>query len=271
MSRPNQVNDILLVNNPQILPIPQFLGNDFESFKEFEELCQKYNYKEVNLNFGCPSKTVTNRNYGSGILNKPEIIDEFLKNIFENTNLKISIKCRLGYESPDEFEKLIPIFNKYPLQELIIHPRVGTQQYKGNILYSDFVKYSKEITAPICFNGDITTKKQVENLVKEIPNLKSIMIGRGILQNLFLLNEIFDIQLSKEEKQQKLLTYNQFLLKNCNKKYSGEKAILNRLTEMWQYHALAFENSNKIFKKIRKCKSIKEYSEITSEIISLIL
>ncbi|HCR83146.1 MAG TPA: diguanylate cyclase, partial [Lachnospiraceae bacterium] len=92
---------------------------------------QQYGYGEVNLNLGCPSKTVVAKGRGSGFLAFPDKLDAFLEEIFEHTDMKISIKTRIGKESPEEFERLLGIYNQYPLEELIIHPRVQMDFYKN--------------------------------------------------------------------------------------------------------------------------------------------
>ena len=80
-------------------------------------------YNEVNLNLGCPSGTVVSKKRGAGFLRYPEELDAFLDRIYTECDMKISVKTRIGFENPDEIYRLIEIFNKYPVYELIIHPR----------------------------------------------------------------------------------------------------------------------------------------------------
>ena len=76
------------------------------------------------MNLGCPSKTVVTKGRGSGFLAFPEELDRFLDKIFSETETEISVKTRIGKEQPEEFEKILEIYNRYPMKELIVHPRV---------------------------------------------------------------------------------------------------------------------------------------------------
>jgi len=265
--RPSQCNDLLSEHNHFQKPVPQFLGNDAESFKRFENLCLENNYTEANINMGCPYPMVTGRKMGAGILPHPEIISELLKGIFADTHLKISIKCRLGMENPTELEQLIPIFNDYPLNEIIIHPRIGKQQYKGNVNAEAFVKFAEQIKHPVFYNGDILTAEDAD-IVKKLIQIAGIMIGRGVLQNPFLLDEIRNKQISHEEKRTKLRNFHLGIIEYCKQKYSGDQHFLKRLEEMWSYHAESFINGKKIFKQIKKCRTLVEYEEIVFRAIN---
>ncbi len=259
--RPSQCNDLLPEHNHFQKPVPQFLGNDTESFKRFENLCLENNYTEANINMGCPYPMVTGRKMGAGILSHPEIVSELLKGIFASTNLKISIKCRLGMENPTELEQLIPVFNDYPLSEIIIHPRIGKQQYKGSVNAEAFVKLAEQIKHPVFYNGDILTAEDAERIQKLIP-VAGIMIGRGVLQNPFLLDEIRNKEIILEEKRTKLRNFHLGIIENCKQKYSGDGHFLKRLEEMWSYHAENFINGKKVLKQIKKCRTFAEYEEI---------
>ena len=130
---------------------------------------------------------VTGKRMGAGLLSYPTEVAKLLEGIFAETKLKISIKTRLGQECPTEFEPLIPVFNAFPLEELIIHPRIGKQQYKGKVDLEAFARYAPLINHPVCYNGDILTVADIEEVQALVPQIDRFMIGRGILQNPFLL------------------------------------------------------------------------------------
>ena len=112
---------------------PQILSTDAEEILRFAKQCKQLGYKEINLNMGCPFPRVANKKRGCGLLPYPDKVDAMLERVFEEIDIKFSVKCRLGYFSPEEIDVIIPILNKYPLSELIIHPRIGKQLYKGEI------------------------------------------------------------------------------------------------------------------------------------------
>jgi len=260
--RPSQCNDILPAHNIFQKPVPQFLGNDAESFQRFEDLCIEQDYSEVNINMGCPFPVVVNKGMGSGILSHPDVVANLLNSVFAKTKLTVSIKCRLGQTNASEFEQLIPIFNESPLEEIIIHPRLGKQQYKGEVDQEAFVQYASRLKHPVCYNGDILNVADVERIQTSSPQVDRFMIGRGILQNPFLLSEIRKQEISQDEKLRMLRNFHIAIIEHCKQKYSGDLHMLKRLEELWEYHALTFEDGRKIYKQVKKCKTIDQYEGI---------
>ena len=124
-------NDVLPEHNVGMYTVPQILTNKAEEFLSLAEQLAGYGYHEVNLNLGCPSGTVVARNRGAGFLGTPRELETFLDEIFEKCPLKISIKTRIGMECPDEWAPLLKIYQKFPMKELIIHPRLQKEGYKG--------------------------------------------------------------------------------------------------------------------------------------------
>lgn len=122
-------NDIAAEHNQNIAVVPQILTNQAEGFCKVAGMLKEQGYEEVNLNLGCPSATVTAKKKGAGFLADPDALDAFLEEIFAHSPLKISIKTRIGVENPDEFERLLDIFSQYPIQKLIVHPRVLKEFY----------------------------------------------------------------------------------------------------------------------------------------------
>jgi len=118
-----ELKDVLPEHNKNMNIVPQILTNNSEGFINTSKRLQQLGYNEVNLNLGCPAGTVVSKNRGSGFLAKREELDLFLDEIFKINDMKISIKTRIGKDHPEEFYELIKIYNKYPLEELIIHPR----------------------------------------------------------------------------------------------------------------------------------------------------
>ena len=188
--RARELNDILPEHNQGLVLIPQLLTNNAKDFIHTANKLKQFGYNEINLNLGCPSGTVVSKNKGSGFLAKTEELDVFLEEIFSESATKISVKTRIGKDQPEEFYNLIEIFNKYPIEELTIHPRTQKDFYKNkpNLkIFKDALALSKNL---VCYNGDICTVKDYNGFSAEFPSVETIMIGRGLLANPGLISEI---------------------------------------------------------------------------------
>lgn len=111
-----EVRDILPENNAGVALVPQILTNKAADFLEIADRLAAYGYDTVNLNLGCPSGTVTAKKRGAGFLGEPESLDAFLYEIYEKCPLQISIKTRLGISDLKEWERLLDIYARYPVQ-----------------------------------------------------------------------------------------------------------------------------------------------------------
>lgn len=260
-----EFRDVLPENNNGLNIIPQILTNNSEGFIATCKKLKQLGYDEVNLNLGCPSGTVVSKFRGSGFLGKREELDNFLDEIFKIQDMKISIKTRLGVDSADEFYEIMKIYDKYPMEELIIHPRTRQDFYgnKPNMeMFKDALKSSKNT---ICYNGDIFSVKDYEKFIEECPSVDRIMIGRGSLANPGLINEIkgkgvMDKNILKEFHDEVCMGYKEIL--------SGDINVLFRMKELWSYMIGMFEDSEKVAKKIKKERMLSEYNVIISRLFA---
>ncbi|QAA34541.1 tRNA dihydrouridine synthase [Clostridium manihotivorum] len=258
-----ELRDALPENNKGMNIVPQMLSNDAEDFINTSRKLQQLGYNEVNLNLGCPAGTVVSKNRGSGFLALREELDRFLEEIFKMDDIKISVKTRIGKTSPEEFYELIKIYNKYPMEELIIHPRTQKDFYgnKPNLqVFKDAMSLS---TNPICYNGDIFTLQDHNELIKAFPELNTMMLGRGILANPGLMDEIrsndnIDKKVLKEFHDEILSTYIEV--------YNDEKNAMFRMKELWGYMIYIFSDNKKYGKKIRKSQNLSEYKDAVSNL-----
>ena len=254
--------DISPDNNKTIHLIPQILTNCAEDFIKTANALISLGYSEINLNLGCPSGTVVSKYKGSGFLAIPDELDRFLYQIFSNLTIKISIKTRIGKEDPKEFTRLMKIYNQYPLEELIIHPRTQTDFYKNTpnwAVFGEAISISKH---PICYNGDIFTKEDYEQFHQTFPMITSIMFGRGIITNPALIYEIKNLPHTK----QTLWKFHEQIYQNYHSTLMGEKNVLFKMKELWFYMIHLFEDSEKIGKKIKKSRKALDYETAVFEL-----
>lgn len=253
-----ELKDLLPENNNGLNIVPQILTNDSEGFINTANKLKEFGYNEINLNLGCPSGTVVSKNRGSGFLAKRDELDKFLDEIFKITDMKISIKTRIGKDSPEEFYELIKIYNKYPLEELIIHPRTREDFYgnKPNLeVFKDGLSLSK---SSICYNGDIFTAKDHNIFVDKFQDVEKIMIGRGILANPGLLDEIKE---SKVLDKDVLKEFHDEIFTNYREAFKEDKNAIYRMKELWGYMIYIFSDNKKYIKRIKKAQKIEDYNE----------
>ena len=106
--------DILPENNRSLDLIPQIITKDADEFLFVAKYVQKLGYTELNWNLGCPYPMIAKRGMGSGLLSMPENIDEILTRVSAETDIKVSVKMRLGYENPQEIFHVLPVAGKIP-------------------------------------------------------------------------------------------------------------------------------------------------------------
>lgn len=250
--------DIAPENNKGMYAVPQILTNSVEDFVKTAKKLQEYGYEEVNLNLGCPSKTVISKKRGSGFLAFPDELDEFLEKIFDQTEIAISVKTRIGKESPEEFERLLEIYNQYPMKELIVHSRVQTDFYKNHPnleVFEDAVSKSRN---KLCYNGDIFSMNDYIKFKDKFPDIDTIMLGRGLLMNPGFAREICTGQKVDKET---LRRFHDSVYKQYQEVLSGEKNVLFKMKEIWCYMAELFTNHEKYAKKIKKAEHLYRYEE----------
>lgn len=261
------LRDVLPENNKVPVLIPQILTNRVDEFNFTAMQLKEMGYNEINLNLGCPSGTVVGKRRGSGFLPFLDELDAFLDGIYsfaeKENGPKISIKTRLGKDSIDEFDAILDIYNKYPLEELIIHPRTREEFYKGVPHLDVFEKAMEVSKAPVSYNGNIFTKKDNDRILEQFPNADSIMIGRGMIANPALLDQILNDSDMIDKKA--LKDFHDCLYEGYREIMYGETPHLFKMKEVWGFMIDMFADNKKFAKKIRKTQHLKDYEKIIEE------
>ena len=258
--------DILPEHNRGMYAVPQILTNSVDDFVRTAEKLQSYGYREINLNLGCPSGTVVSKGRGAGFLAFPRQLDQCLYEIFSGLDMKISVKTRLGKEDPEEFEELLDIYNRYHMEELIIHPRVRKDMYRNMPRLDMFAKALERSLNPVCYNGDIFRKEDEERIRERFPGLGAVMLGRGIIAYPGLLEE-HDEKLSSE----RLREFHDRLYQANRQAYlaeAGQKVVLFKMKEIWCYLEWAFEDSRREAKRVKKAQTLGDYEAAVSAVFS---
>ena len=268
--RPNQMGhlsarekkDILPEHNTGMRTVPQILTNRADDFLRTAEKLKDFGYEEVNLNLGCPSKTVVTKGRGAGFLDDPAGMARFLGKIFEKSPVRISLKTRLGMEDASEFMALMNIYNKYPAEELIIHPRVQKDFYKNTPDLQAFARAADISRIPVCYNGDIFSVEDYERFTERFPGTDRVMTGRGVLKDPSLARKLRGGRGADKEE---LRRFHDILYAGYCEEMSGDRTILYKMKELWTYLAPLFSDSKKYAKKIKKAEKCIVYEQIIED------
>lgn len=258
-------NDILPEHNAGIHLIPQILTNRPECFLAAERTLKQYGYRELNLNLGCPSKTVVSKYRGSGFLAKPEELDHFLEEIFAHTECRISVKTRIGRDDREEFPRLLEIYNKYPLEELIIHPRTQKEFYKGTPDMDAFSYAVQNSKNPLCYNGDIFGLESYKEWKRRFAQTDMVMIGRGMLINPGLAGMLKGGQMPAKET---IRQFHERMYQTYRQHMPGDKVVLFKMKELWLYLIQIFTEPKKYAKRIRKAEKLPAYEDAVRDLFA---
>ena len=297
--------DISPENNSGMYAVPQILTRNADDFLRTANQLKEYGYQEVNLNLGCPSKTVVTKGCGAGFLARPEELKQFLDRIFSKTDMKISVKHRLGMEDAEEFPRLMEIYNRFPMEELIIHPRVQKDYYKNTPNLDMFAEAVSRCNMPLCYNGDICSVEDYERIRQRFPEVTRIMIGRGLMAHPELALQIREreaartqekavdpqeqtagipldngaesgqgsvsgasrmSELSERERLDRIGAYANALCEAYCEAYGPGQPVLFKMKELWGFLADSMPDGKKLRKKVHKVQRLDGYRHLMREV-----
>lgn len=248
-------NDLAPENNEGMYAVPQILAINGDSFLPTAKAICSLGYREININLGCPSGTVVSKGKGCGALADLSRLKEFLDRVYDGVDADISLKTRLGMENPEEFMPILELFNQYPVHELIIHPRVRQEMYNGQP-HLEYYQYAVEhARAELCYNGNIFTREDYENIVNRFPGTGQVMLGRGLLTNPGLIGNIHGKTMNKEQ----LYGFCKEIYEGYRRTVPGPKNFLFKVKELWFYLAKSFTNYEEYYRKIMRADDAISY------------
>jgi tRNA-dihydrouridine synthase len=267
--KPGNQRDILHANNHSLNLIPQIITKDADEFLLVANYVQNLGYTQLNWNLGCPYPMIAKRGMGSGLLNMPEKIDEILTRVCAGTDIQISVKMRLGYESPQEIFHVLPVLERHRLANITIHPRIGKQLYKGEVDLKAFEECLGQTSHKIIYNGDITSVQSFREMKERFPAIAHWMIGRGLIADPFLPAMIkADNPVYPENRYEVFNSFHDALFSSYEEALSGPKHLLMKMYSFWEYFIQSFPLSTKSLKKIKKAQSLSVYREVVKQIVN---
>ena len=251
-----ELREILPEQNEGLPTVPQLLTRKAEDFLWATGELAAMGYQEVNLNLGCPSGTVVAKGKGSGFLAFPEELARFLDEIFTKAPCAISIKTRIGLKDPAEFPALLAIYRKYPIKELIVHPRVQKDLYKNIprlVCFGDALEGSP---FPVCYNGDLYTPDAVAALQARFPSTDRLMLGRGLAGDPALAQRLKGGPPAGKEA---LAGFVDQVYESYAAAFGSRRNAMLRMKEVWFYLIRLFVDGDKLSKVIKKARDPLDY------------
>lgn len=249
--------------NQGLTTVPQLLTCRAVDFIWAAGELAQMGYREVNLNLGCPSGTVTAKGKGSGFLRSPKELDHFLEEVFSHVEVAVSIKTRVGFQSPEEFEGLWAVFRKYPIAELTIHPRVRTDFYKGSVRLDTFAQAAASPFCPLCYNGDLVSATDCWNIGERFPTVGAVMIGRGLVGDPALITKVRGGSGADKET---LRNFHNALYDGYTQDFGSRRNAMLRMKEVWFYLIHLFSDSEKYAKRLKKAADTAAFESCVSDI-----
>lgn len=260
---PRQLRDIAPEYNVGVPAVPQLLTKTAADFIWAANALGDMGYAEVNLNLGCPSGTVTAKGKGAGFLGDPDALDRFFDAVFTAVRVPVSVKTRLGVHDPSEFDRLLDIYNHYPITELTIHPRVRQDFYKGTVREADFAAALPRCRMPVCYNGDVVTEADARAIAARYPGLPALMLGRGLIGDPSL---VARLRGGPRADSDTLRTFHDTLYARYCDAFGDARIAMLRMKEIWFYHLNLFEDSEKHGKRLKKATDPRVYADAAASI-----
>ena len=259
---PREQRELSPENNAGVPLVPQLIGKNADDFLWAAGELAQLGYKEVNLNLGCPSGTVTAKGKGAGFLATTDKLDAFLENIFNSTPIAISVKTRLGMEQPEEFGPILEIYNRYPIRELIIHPRTKREMYNGDVHLDVFSQATKNTTLPICYNGNLFTIEDIHEFSGKFPSVNTVMLGRGLMADPGMIARANGYTTNKNT----LLNFHLELCEGYTNTFGSQASALPRMKAIWSCMLPAFQNGESFRKPLIKARRWQDFIAVTEQI-----
>lgn len=266
--KPAMLADILPENNTTLPTVPQLLYNKADDFITLGRLLADLGYSHLNWNLGCPAPQVANKGRGSGLLEHPQRIVDMLEAVHSHLATRISLKTRLGFRSADDLDRLLPRLESFPLKEIIVHPRIGKQLYRGKADHDAFARCRQFTGHALVYNGDIRTPDDFFELSARFADIRRWMIGRGVLADPLLLEKIAGKVPGQAEAAERIRAFHDELHARLQQRLHGPGHLLGRMKQIWAYLIDSFPGREKSLKKIRKARTTAGYLEAVAEVFS---
>lgn len=263
--RGRDLRDAAMTCNDGLSLVPQAIFRDVAELRMIVDALVAAGYRHVNLNLGCPFPPQCHKGRGAAMVGNANVMTEVCEYVNGCHEVDFSIKMRLGMDTPDEWRKLMPVLNKTRLRYVIVHPRIGRQQYSGGLHLDEFALLLSESEHPVVFNGDICLPEDINIIVERFPRLYGVMAGRGLQSRPSLFNEWFEsAEWPRSRRLDGIMRMHEIIYAYYCRTLCGEAQILSKIRPFWTY--LELEIGRKSWKLISKSSTLARYSDSVAEI-----
>ncbi len=263
--RSKDLRDIRHDFNEGVNVTPQIIAADGDEMKHLMDVVLKEGYRTVDVNMGCPFPLQTRHGRGAGVLPHVEKVAELCNVMGEYDDVDFSVKMRLGLDTADDWKSVLPMLNEAPLRHVTVHPRIGVQQYKGTVSIDAFAEFVSQCSKPVIYNGDINSIADIKRVETAFPNLKGIMIGRGLLARPTMAREYSEGQIMEIKSVVRVMrAIHDRLHEHFARVIPAEAAVLGKLRTFWDYAESTI--GRKQWKKIKKAGNMRNYLAAINEL-----
>lgn len=255
--RRKDLRDIAPENNRGVAVVPQIIASHPDELRRLVDGVAACGYRRIDINLGCPFPMLARRHKGSGILPFPDEVERLLRPLEGYGGFTFSVKMRLGWESPDESLRLLPLFESLSVRQITLHARLGRQQYKGEPDREAFARFYEVCRLPLLYNGDLVTVDDIQSVERQFPRLSGVMVGRGLLARPWLAEAYTVGSGAVTGRYERVERLHNRVFDEYGAVLQGAHQLLTRMAVFWEY--LLPEVDRRLRKRVLKARSIDEY------------
>ncbi len=241
--------------------VAQMIGNDIPALVRTATELQNYDVAGVDLNLGCPAPVVYRKCAGGGLLRNPKHVDAILGALREAVHIPLCVKTRIGFDSPEIFSELLPIFARHSLDLVTVHGRTVAEMYRSGVRYEYIARAVAELPCPVLANGNIYSAQKAEEVLRAT-GAHGLMIGRGAIRNPWLFKQIRQHRRSEMPlvpKGRDVLEYVRALYEAVCEPAAREVAQVQRMKKYMNYLGLGVEPTGQFLHRIRRVTTTREF------------
>lgn len=250
--------------------VAQMIGNHIPSLVRTARGLQEYPIAGVDLNLGCPAPVVYRKCAGGGLLREPERVDAILGALREAVKIKFTVKTRIGFDSPEVFAQLLPIFAKHSLDLLTVHGRTVKEMYRTEVHYDFIARAVSELSCPVLANGNVYSAEKAGEVLK-ITGARGLMIGRGAIRNPWLFHQIRQYQRGEPlfvPRGMDVLAYVRALYEAVCSPDVRENAQVQKMKKYMNYLGVGAEPTGQFLHQIRRVSTTADFFRVCEEFLN---